>query len=240
MDTKLVEHIANENTELKEKLNKATEEIEALKVSNETIVDENAHLKKEIEKKNEELKVLEGYTKLGTAEEIAEKLEKAQESAVTLEKFIELADTPEECESTIKEAIEVISKYHKDLGTYDEVKSSLEEAIELKEKIVELGGLEEIESVFEIAERLCKEKEEKELKEKISNLAKELNLSEEKVSELLSKYDEEDIRDLYKAVNKVEESVQTRTTVSVTEDEEEIPFYAKSRAERIAERFQRM
>jgi len=242
MDTKLVEHIANENTELKEKLNKVSEEIESLKVSNETIVDENTHLKGEVEKKNEELKVVESYTALGTVEEISEKLESNKVNSEILEKFTALADTPEECEKTITDAMALISNFQENLGTYDEIKSSLEEAIELKEAIVGFGGVDEIKSVFDIAETLCNEKDEKELAEKVKTLANDTKLSEEKVTELLSKYEEADIRDLYNAVSEskpVEEG--TKTTVKVTEDEDgELSFIRKSRAERIAERFQSM
>jgi FtsZ-binding cell division protein ZapB len=240
MDIRLFEHIANENSELKEKLNKVSEEIETLKVGNETIVDENSHLKGEIEKKNETLKVVEAYTVLGAVEEITEKLETAKATNESLEKFVEISDSPEELEKSIKEAMTTISDFKNDFGTYEEVKSSLEEAITMKESIVEFGGLEEIKSVFEIAETLCNEKDEKELADKITKLATDTKLSEEKVKELLGKYDESDIRDLYNTVSEtkiVEE--ETKTTVKVTE-EVETPFFNKSRAERISERFQSM
>jgi len=174
-------------------------------------------------------------------------LKKLKTNKEVLEKFVELADTPEDAEKTISNAINTISQYNEDLGTYDEVKSSLEEAIELKEAVTGFGGIDEITSVFAIAEELCNEKEVQKEAKRIADLVSDTKLSEEKVKELLAKYDEADIRELCSVKSGTNENEAgtggTKTVIVGDKNDNDLDegcFIRKSRAERIAERFQSM
>jgi regulator of replication initiation timing len=81
IDAKLVEHISNENADLKNKVGELTDNVTSLKESNNVLEDENKHLKGELEIKEEVETKLAAFDELGTFEQIKEALEVADKQS---------------------------------------------------------------------------------------------------------------------------------------------------------------
>lgn len=245
MSEKLIEHISNENHELKNKVSDLTDEVTTLKENHISVKEENDHMKGEVEKCEGDKKIIETYTVLGTVEEITEKLEKG----LGLEKFLELGENFDEVKAALEKSIEFSSDITEKFGTVEEIEKALTEAISFRESISEMGTVEEIKTVLE--ETLKTKEAANKIKTDETNkaLAEELGLEVEKVEELLTKYSVEDIKELHSAVStevKVEEK-NTYVKENFNEDNTEIKpelsesrILGKSRADRLSERFARV
>lgn len=204
MDSKLVEHIANQNEELRTSVSNLTDEVKALEETNKDLKEENDHVKVELEKFEETNKSLAEYKEFGTAEEIKEKLEKSEEDAKVLEAYNELADSPEAAKTTLEGAKAFIQEMVETFGG----KETIKENSEFKAQVDELGTLEQITKVLETYDAILEEKQTAERAEKITALSKELKVDEEKITSFLEKHTEEEVRELFKTVTeslKIEE-----------------------------------
>ena len=256
MDTELAKHIANENGDLKKQVSDLTDEVTALKEDKQSLTEDNNHLKTEIAKCEDDKGIIESYTALGTVEEITEKLAKAEESAKVLEGFLELADTPEGAKATMENAKTFISTVTEEFGTIEKIREALSEAVEFRKSVDELGSVEKIKEALTDYLEILESKEAAEKEAKTKELAEELGLEVEKVSGLLEKYSEEDVRELYKTVSesKVDDNEDNSNFQKKNFNEnnggegegdaagkvDESSVLGKSRADRMNERFSRV
>jgi len=197
----LVEHIANENSDLKINVKTLVDEVEALKEDKITLEEENKQVKEELGKLEESEKSLNEYKEIGTVEEIKETKTKLEDSEKVVEAYSEMCDSPEHTKTIMEKAHDFIKTIKEEFGSIDKIKEGLEEGSKLKESVDELGGFEKVKEALERFDKTLSENEEKELASKTKELAKELGLKEEKVTELLAKYSFEDIKELYKTVS---------------------------------------
>lgn len=238
----LVEHIANENADLKSKVGGLTDEVNTLAEEKTVIKEENDHLKDENAKLVDTNKVLESYSTLGTVEEITEKLTKADENGKILEAYNELSDSPEDNKAALEKSRDFIKTVTEEFGTIDEVRKALETAIEFKEKVEDIGGYEKIKEALESYDKELTERSEVENTKKIKDLAEELGLTEEKVTELLGKYSEEDVKELCKVTEsaknpyKKENFNEDKTDENEDEEVYESRILGSSRIDRLNER----
>ena len=237
VDKTLVEHIANENADLKNKVGAQADEIESLKEDSKTISEENANLKVELEKMETIVKANEAFSEIGTVEEIQEKLKLAEEAQKELAEFKELADTPAETKTALEESLKYIEAIKEAFGGLEAAKT----AKEALAKFEELGSYEAVEGALLKFKAFIDEKAEKEKAASIDKLAEELNFDKEKVKGLLEKYSEEDVRALYEQVKPASDdsSKYKKTKVDETNtkpniDAPETPV-KKSLAEKIGE-----
>lgn len=208
MSEKLVEHISNENHELKKKLVNLTDEVTASNESNVALKEENNHIKSEMEKCEGDKSIIEGFSKLGTVEEITEKLGKLEEADTKIAKFEELGDTVEEIKEALEKSV-AFSESVSEMGTVEEIKEALEETVSIKAALDEMGTVEEIKEALELYSKELDEKAATELAESTKVLAEEIGLEIEKVEELLKKYSAEDIKALHSKVSKNEENEES-------------------------------
>jgi len=259
MNEKLIEHISNENHELKTKVGNLTDEIKALEEDTTTIKEENTHLKSEMDKWEADKKVIESYTNIGTVEELTEKLAKADEDGKVLTAYNELSDSPEIAKETLESARDFIKTVTEEFGTIAQIKKALESAISFRESIEEMGTTDQIKEALTAYLTILEAEEAKKEDIKVKALAEELGIEEGKMKDLLLKYSEEDIKallgnkkeekpveenkedtttdeDAYKKKNFTEEKKEEDTNTDVSESN----ILGKSRADRIAERYNRV
>jgi hypothetical protein len=246
MNEKLIEHISNENHELKNKIVELTDEVKTSDENMRTIKEENEHVKSEIEKCEGDKKIIETYTTLGTVEEITTKFTTLEETAKNLEEFNTLGESFEEVKTALENAI-TLSESINEFGTIAEIEEALEEAIKTKEAVDEMGSLEEIKEALSIFSTELETKKAAELLESNKKLAEELGLEVEKVEELLKKYSVEDIKALHGSLkpvveNSEEDENEDLKKKNFEENKEEETNMSESlilgstRAERIASR----
>lgn len=248
MDTKLVEHIANENSELKTKVGDLTDEVTTLQENKKTIEDENTHLKGEIERCEGDKKIIEAFSVLGKVEEIKEALEQATKDAATLVEYSELGDSPAAMKEVLEKAQAFISTVKTDFGSIDKIREALETAIAFKAEVSELGSVEQIKEALTSYLTILDEKKAKETEAKTKALAEELGMEVEKVTALLEKYSVEDIKALHITVGgKVNEESDNLVKKNfddngkeIIEDVSESSILGKCRSERINDRFNRI
>lgn len=195
MSEKLLEMLSNDNTDLKVEVKTLTADVNTLKEEKNTLAEENKHLL------GEQVKFEEATKKIKEMEDEKEKEdEKKKEVEESLKSFQELGESSGDVKDTLENALGHIKKVNEELGGFDNAKSALTTAIDFKKKVDEAGGLETlIEAKAKIKEMEDeKEKEDKEKEKK--ELAEELNISEEKVEELLKTNTAEDIRSMFSAL----------------------------------------
>lgn len=249
MDERLVKHITDENADLKKQVGDLIDESEALKEDKKTLEEENTHVKTEMEKLVEANKELEAYKVLGTVAEITESIASGKKASETVAAYEELADSPEEAKKAFEIADKFMSNVSEKFGSVEDISKVFEAHTSLVKEIEEIGTLEQIKKCLEGYEKVLEEKETNEQNEKVKALATELNLSEEKISELLGKYSEEDVRTLYKTVSEAKTTDSTKykkqnfdeskTTDKKDEDDKDLSestIIGKSRIDRINER----
>lgn len=209
----------------------------------------------------------EKYVRLGTPEEIKEAF--TQTSAIV--RKLKNLGTPEEIKealmkssklvrtigsigtiSEIKEALlasEVLLKKYRALGTPSELGESLDKAKKALIEYKDLGTPSEIKEAFEKTEKhFTAIKESKEAatvvvdnSAKISELAKELEVSETMVKEVYGKLTEDQIRKMFKKMSeskKMEKTfVKKQETKVISEEKEKHEAFSKTRGERLMEAF---
>ena len=240
----LVEHIANENTDLKISVKNLVEEVETLKENNITLQEENSQVKGELEKLEESEKSLNEYKELGSVEEIKEAKTKLEEANKTLSEYSEMCESPEHTKTIMEKAHEFIKAIKEEFGSIKDIKEKFEVSEKLKADLEELGGFEKVKEALEEFDKTLSANEAKELATKTTELAKELGLSEEKITELLGKYSETDIKELFKTVTESNDSdkfvKKTFKEDNKDEDNSEEVYESKilgtNRTERIAEK----
>ena len=205
MNEKLIKHITDENASLKNNVGNLADEVKVLSETNETLTKENQHVNTELVKLEEANKVIEGYGVHGTSEEIKEKLDKATKNKMLLGEYKALGRDPKRLKESIEENDAFVKMIGEEFGTTEEIEKALITSIEFKESVDHLGSVEEITEALTTLTNIVESKENEETDARVIELAEELNLEEEKVSELLGKYSEKDIRDLYKSVKPVDE-----------------------------------
>jgi hypothetical protein len=197
VETKLVEHIANENSDLKVKVSNMTDEINKLKESNQALEDENKHLGEQLEVKEELEKKIAKFEELGTLEQVTEALEIADKSLDTLSKFEELADTPSDAKSALEASESFITKVNEMFGSLKDAETILE----TMKKYEELGTPEQVSEVLKTIEEKIEAEAEADRKAKVESLSKVINKSIEETEKLLEKYEEDDIITLHGTLN---------------------------------------
>lgn len=248
MDAKLVEHIVNENAELKKNISKLTEELEAVEADKEKLESEVEADKAEKEEVAEKLKKLAKYEELGEPEELEKKLEEDDEEEKELEEYRELGDSPEEVKEALLSAQKHLTFIREQFGTVPEIKKALVEAINFRKQVDAIGTVSEIKESLSAFKKIVEEGEQAEADAKAQGLADELGLSLEEVKELLSKNSEDEIRSMYAKVAEafakktgdtrfVKKAPQTIVEAKTTVNEEKTTTV--SRLDRINERLSR-
>jgi len=218
---KLLEKVSKENEELKERISANDETNESLRKQTEVLTEENSKLK-EVAKENEELKAtLKKYEDFGTLEECElfekkyEELSKSEKELFEVVSAYEEYGTIEELKEFV-EKTEILSVALKELGTIEEIK----ESVSVLEEISELGSIQEIKETFNLVEKMKNEQKEQKRKNEISDLAKELNVSEERIEKVYDKLSKEEITDLFIDLKKesVKENFRQTFTRPVIED----------------------
>lgn len=195
MSEKLIKMLSDSNVDLKVEVKSLTESNETLLEAKSVLESENKHLSEEMVKFEEASKKIKEMED-DKEEEDKEKKQMEEEIAA----FKELGESSEEVKETLTNALNYINKVNEELGGFENAKKALQTAIDFKIKVDEVGGLE---SLIEAKEKI-KEMEEEKLKEdklkEVKELAEELCISEEKVSELLEDNDADGIRKMYSAL----------------------------------------
>lgn len=251
MDEVLIKHITNENASLKNTVSKLTDEVKLADDEKKSIQEDFEQAKKELDSANSELKVLESYKAYGSVDEVKAKLAKADEDRKVLEAFLELSDTPEKCKLALEKSDEFISTVHEEFGTVAQIAESLKLASDLKSEVDELGTVDEIKTVLGSYTKILEEKEEEEEKKKeeemdkdAEELSKETGMKKEEVAEMLKTISKEDFKKIHCGIKEsVKKSPYAKDfnkkdeEVNEDKDDKDTPFFAKSRIERINERF---
>lgn len=209
MEKVLVEHITNENSELKKAVSNLTDEIAVLKESNTTIFDENKHLKGEVAKLEEVSAKLKKYEDMGEPEDLEKAMDLGDEAADELEKYKALGSA-ESVKESLTKAKDYISKIHENLGTFKVIEKALNTAKEFQASVAEIGSISEIKGVFARFTKLLEEAEVADKEKEASDLAAEIDVEKEKVAELLTKYSVEEIKSLYSTVTEKLKKVETK------------------------------
>lgn len=207
LDATLVQHIVEENVELKKEVGQVTDELNSVKADKEEIEKENAHLKSELDGVQEKLKKLAKYEELGEPEAIEKEKEEMEEEGEELEKFKELGDSPEE----VKEALEIAKKHlttiKEEFGTVPEIKKALSEALSFRKEVDSIGTVSEIKEALASFKKLVEEEEiekekeaEMEKEKEVKEISDELEIEPEEVKEMLKKNTASEIREMYKKI----------------------------------------
>jgi len=211
--TKLVEHITEENGDLKKKNAEALADNAELKDANQALASENDHMKQEVSKSEEAFKKLREYDELGTPEEIETALKVAGDAAEKIKAYSELGE-PEEIEEAFKRTVSFTKSFSEKFGSIRQVSAALESAEKIGKRIAAIGTLPQIEALVEEFEEIVKEKEAQELElqkqeqEKVeSELSDETGLEKEEIKEMLKKQSPSEIRAIF---SKVVEAVKKR------------------------------
>jgi hypothetical protein len=218
IDAKLVEHISNENADLKNKVGELTDNVTSLKESNNVLEDENKHLKGELEIKEEVETKLAAFDELGTFEQIKEALEVADKQSNVLKAFNELADTPEDAKHALEAAEKFIESVNEKFGSFGKAVELLEEV----EKYRELGSSEDVKTVLEAFDARLEAEKAKEQDAIAEKLAADIGKEKEDVVALLEKYSEEDIRKLYETVNENNDNYKKKVNEDIESDVDKI------------------
>lgn len=192
----LVEHIANENADLKTKVGNLTDEVTNLTEANKVLEDENAHVKTQLEKLEVAEKKIEAFEELGTFEQVKEALEIADKQTDVLNAFYEMADTPEDAKTAFEAAENFINNVNKTFGSVTKGKKALETLAAFEG----LGTFEQVKTVLEAFDAKLEEEAEEKKAVKVAELAKVIGKDEEFTKNLMEKYTEEDILALHTSV----------------------------------------
>lgn len=249
-DSKLVEHICNENSELKKNLAKLTEELESAEADKEKAEKEASDAKAEKEAVAEKLKKLAKYEEMGEPEEIEADKKKLEDAEKENDEFKELGDSPEEVKESLLAAHKHMTFIREEFGTIPEIKKALVEAISFRKEVDTLGTITEIKESLTAFKKIVEDGQQAEADAKAQALADELGLSLEEVKDLLAKNSEEEIRKMYSKVAeafakktgdtrfvKKEATVIVEAKTTVTEDADTKAF--SDRMSRINERLSR-
>lgn len=201
MNEELIKVVTTENANLKNTVSDLTDENGTLKEDNKTVNEENTHLKGEMTKLEEANTVIASYKELGTPEEIKEKFEKADKDAESTAFIESVTDNGPEA---IKTALETAKEFKTDItekfGTVEEITEAFDKADEFKKAVDEIGSVDEIKEAMTSYSGLITEQETDTKTKAIAGIVEDCKITEEKATELIEKYSEEDIRDLYKNV----------------------------------------
>ena len=216
MSEKLLEMLSNDNSDLKFEVKTLTADVQSLKEAKQTLEDENKHLSEEMikfEEANKKIKEME--------DEMETEAEKKKDGEEELKEYKEIGSTPEQVKETLKESLEYIKKVNEELGGFNAAKKALETAIEFKTKVNAEGGLN---SLIEAKAKIKEMEEEKLLESKnkeVKEISDELNISEEKVTELLESQDADSIRSIYKALEENIDKDKYKKVFESKKDEED-------------------
>lgn len=201
LDATLVQHIVDENAELKKSVGKLSEELDAVKADKDAADKEVADLKAADQEVAEKLIKLKKYEEIGEPEDLEAGMKAKEESEEENKEFKELGDTPEEVKESLSKAKDHLAYIKENFGTVAQIKKALTEAVAFKASIDEIGTVESIKESFANAKKIKEEAEAAESDAKAKALADELGLSVEEVKELLTKNSAEEIKAMYAKVS---------------------------------------
>lgn len=252
LDAKLVQHIVDENADLKNKIGKLTEEMDAVKADKDLAEKEVADLKADAEEKDKKVEKLAKYEEIGEPEELEAGMAKKEEAEKELDGYKELGDSAEEVKEALTSAKKYLSHIRENFGTVPEIKKAFDESIAFKAEVDAIGTIQMIKETLDASKKRIQEEEDSKKEADAKALADELGLSVEEVKELLLKNSPEEIKKMYAKVSeafaKKNESNRyvkkpTETIVEGAgkgdENNTDGKFSSSSRVDRINEQFTR-
>lgn len=204
-ETKLAEHITNENHKLKTDLKTAITEVDDLKgklaIANndlDSIKEENveAHTLKE---------TLTKYESLGTVEDLSAMKEAFAKNEAELKEFKEIdpESNPKEIGEVIDAAKALIEEY-KLIGSPEKITEALTSLAERIEKYEDFGTENEVEELFDLCNTFVEKEKSAKVEAEIKALATELGVEEAKIAKVYGKLSVEEIKEIFANVKKVE------------------------------------
>ena len=216
-DNELAQHIIDENSKLKKDITTAVEENSSLKDQLAVANNEIENLKEDSSEMETVKEELASYKELGTVEEIKKVIEEKESAEKLVQEFkaidTDVDLTPEAVIEAIDSAHAFISEYKK-IGSPKGITETLETLAEFKDKVLEYGTLDELEEMYDFTKNLVEKNKEDQKNESIKKLAKELGVSEEKISKVYGKLTEEEIRETFSDLKEDSEKVKLKESLS--------------------------
>lgn len=241
---KMLEKLQAQNESYVAEIAKLREDLEITKGDLETVKKENDTLAKTNETLVEKKNILVQYESLGSVEELSELVEKSAKIMTEWKSFKKLQDSPAEITEALELAEKVVGQYEA-LGKPHEITEALDLLEGFKAKVDEVGTLEEITKALDLLESHADREEERKKNEAVIKLAKELNVSEEKIAKVYGKLSEEDIRGMFEGLSTELDEFRKPIVESdkdkeknKTNDDDRPAFARKSLAQRLVERHQ--
>jgi DNA-binding transcriptional regulator YhcF (GntR family) len=190
--------LSKENSGLREDMESATTEIEALKTQTLQQTAKLESLETDNSELTEKVVVLEKYSELGTIEEIETLLETSIATQAELKEYKAIDPA-----SVIVEALEKSSKLLEDyneIGSVEEINKMITVVEGFKTKIDAFGTVEEIAKMCQVFETLIAQKEEAQTNEDIKTLAEELKVSVDRITKVYGKLTKDEIKEMFAGV----------------------------------------
>lgn len=197
----LVKATLNENKDLKNEVKKLNEEVEELKADVDTADKENKDLIGQADELKPKLEKLAKYEELGSPEEIKAEQDDAEKKEDELGKFKELGDTPEEVEEALRTAKNTVQTFESKFGKTSVVEAALKKSIEEGKKIAAHGGWKKIIEAIEIADDLTKKQADADADKEAGEVADELEMPKEEVTEMLKTMTVAQIKTAHKKIS---------------------------------------
>jgi vacuolar-type H+-ATPase subunit I/STV1 len=237
MSQQLLESLAKENGSLKVNLDEAAKEVVSLKDSNTALAESNRHIKSEADRMRSQLKMLERYKQLGSPEELDRVLSEAEKQGSKIKAIGGVA----KCSEALDKSAQILTKYRK-IGTPAEITEALHKSKATVQAYAKFGKVSEIDAAFVQAESVVRVHKADKSKKRISELARELKVSEDAVKKVYGKMPEPELKEFFKSLGEVRGPAAIfrksgATGKSVNESKEFESVMSKSRAARLMESF---
>lgn len=240
---KLLERVQTQNEgyvkelkDLRETLEATKGELDAINKENETLVATNGELvaKKEI---------LAKYEALGSVEEMTDLVEKAPAIVKEWKEFKKLDDSASDIREALTMAETVISQYE-EIGKPHEITEAFGLLEGFKAKVDEIGTIAEINKALDLLEAHAAKEDERKRNESVAKLAKKLGVAEAKIAKVYGKLSEKEIEEMFEGLSddleefRSPENLINEDDKGADEEEEEgIPAFKKSLAQRLVENY---
>jgi hypothetical protein len=239
---KIIETLQASVNKKEEEIKELREKLDATETQLDQVNKENDVLVKSNESLTEAKTILEGYQALGTVEELTEMLEKSPKIIKEWSDFSKIGDTASEIKEALELSEKVITAYE-EIGKPHEIVEALELLEGFKNQVDAIGTVEEINQAVDLLEEYSSKQKEAKTQAEITELAKELNVSEEKISKVYGKISNEEIREMFEGLqDDLSEFRKPKKKVNEDKDEEEEDAtsggaFSKPLAERLIERY---
>lgn len=190
-----IDRLSRENGSMRATVESALKENEGLKAANQSLVAENKNLAIKADRNESMARQLERFKALGTVEEIAAMMDRAEKVIGEYRRM----GSPASVQKALNAAHETLSRYRK-MGTDREIQEALERASRTIEAYKGFGSIPEMNALLSRVEADQKKVSENRAKERVASLAKELSVSEDAIKVVYGKISEKEIRKLFTRV----------------------------------------